>query len=245
VSLVPSATETLLAWGITPVAVTRFCEQPDLPAVGGTMDPHLAQIAGLEPDLVVVCVEENRREDADQLDAMGIRLHAIDIRGVADVAPELDRLASSLGIEAPPMDLPPPQPPTGLRAFVPIWRRPWMTVAADTYVSSVLEWVGLANVYDDAADRYPTVELDDVVDRSPDVVIAPDEPYPFAERHRPELETVAPTAFIEGKDVTWWGVRTAGAVERLGALVDQLQREHHPSSRSRPPRRGAPAQSSE
>jgi hypothetical protein len=36
VSLVPSVTETLLAWGIVPVAVTRFCEQPGLATVGGT-----------------------------------------------------------------------------------------------------------------------------------------------------------------------------------------------------------------
>jgi len=40
VSLVPSVTETLLAWGITPVAVTRFCEQPHLLAVGGTKKPR-------------------------------------------------------------------------------------------------------------------------------------------------------------------------------------------------------------
>ena len=33
VSLVPSVTETLLAWGLEPVAVTRFCEQPS--AAGG------------------------------------------------------------------------------------------------------------------------------------------------------------------------------------------------------------------
>jgi len=36
VSLVPSATETLLALGVVPVACTRFCEQPALPTVGGT-----------------------------------------------------------------------------------------------------------------------------------------------------------------------------------------------------------------
>ena len=34
VSLVPSVTETLLAWGIVPVACTRFCEQPSLPRCG-------------------------------------------------------------------------------------------------------------------------------------------------------------------------------------------------------------------
>ena len=44
VSLVPSVSETLRRWGIEPVAVTRFCEQPDLPTVGGTKAPDVAAI---------------------------------------------------------------------------------------------------------------------------------------------------------------------------------------------------------
>ena len=68
VSLAPSVTETLLVWGVTPVACTRFCEQPDLPHVGGTKDPDIAAILALAPDLVVVCDEENRREGADSED---------------------------------------------------------------------------------------------------------------------------------------------------------------------------------
>ena len=75
VSLVPSATETLLAWGIEPVAVTRFCEQPDLPQVGGTKDPDLAAIVALAPDLVVLCEEENRAADAEALVAAGLAVH--------------------------------------------------------------------------------------------------------------------------------------------------------------------------
>jgi len=39
VSLVPSVTETLVAWGTPPIACTRFCEQPGLDHVGGTKDP--------------------------------------------------------------------------------------------------------------------------------------------------------------------------------------------------------------
>ena len=58
VSLVPSATETLLAWGIRPIAVTRFCEQPGLQLVGGTKDPDIAAIVALEPDLVVMCAPQ-------------------------------------------------------------------------------------------------------------------------------------------------------------------------------------------
>ena len=46
VSLVPSVTETLLAWGVTPVAVTRFCEVPGLPTVGGTKNPDV-ELGGL------------------------------------------------------------------------------------------------------------------------------------------------------------------------------------------------------
>ena len=72
VSLVPSVTETLLAWGIEPVACTRFCEQPDLPHVGGTKDPDLASIIGLAPDLVVLDREENRKEDAEALASAGM-----------------------------------------------------------------------------------------------------------------------------------------------------------------------------
>ena len=44
VSLVPSVTETLLAWGVDVVACTRFCEQPALTHVGGTKDPAIDAI---------------------------------------------------------------------------------------------------------------------------------------------------------------------------------------------------------
>jgi hypothetical protein len=50
-------------------------------------------------------------------------------------------------------------------------------------------------------------------------VVAPDEPYPFRERHRPELETLAPCTFVDGHDLLWWGVRTLGALDRLANLL--------------------------
>jgi ABC-type Fe3+-hydroxamate transport system substrate-binding protein len=52
-SLVPSATETLLALGVRPVACTRFCEQPGITTVGGTKNPDVATVVDLAPDLVV------------------------------------------------------------------------------------------------------------------------------------------------------------------------------------------------
>jgi hypothetical protein len=94
-----------------------------------------------------------------------------------------------------------------------------MTINGDTYGSSLLESIGIANVYGDDGDRYPTVELADVIARRPDRVLAPSEPFPFGERHRAELETVAPTTFVDGRDLFWWGVRTPGAADRLRAAV--------------------------
>ena len=97
VSLVPSVTETLLSWGVVPVGVTRFCERPDLPAVGGTKNPDLAAITALAPDVVVMCTEENRLEDATALERSGIAVHAMEIDSVDDVAPALVGLAEAIG----------------------------------------------------------------------------------------------------------------------------------------------------
>jgi ABC-type Fe3+-hydroxamate transport system substrate-binding protein len=226
VSLVPSVTETLLAWGVTPAACTRFCEQPDLPHVGGTKDPDVAAIVDLAPDLVVMCVEENRREDADALAAAGVATASLSIDGVADVAPALRMLAALVGaeVDVPDLAVPPPGEPVA-RAFVPIWKRPWMSLAGGTYGSSLLAALGVANVFADAdagpggGDRYPTVTLDEARARRPDVVLAPSEPYPFAERHVPLLAEVAPVVLVDGQDLFWWGVRTPAAIDRLRARL--------------------------
>jgi ABC-type Fe3+-hydroxamate transport system substrate-binding protein len=217
ISLVPSVTETLLAWGVTPVACTRFCEQPDLPHVGGTKDPDVAGIVELRPDLVVLCVEENRREDADALTGAGVATAALSIDGVADVAPALRMLAGLVGVDSDCVEEADTSAPVGerLRAFVPVWKRPWMSLAGGTYGSSLLASIGVDNVFADADDRYPTVTLEDARARRPDVVLAPSEPYPFRERHVPLLADVAPVVLVDGQDLFWWGVRTPAAAERL------------------------------
>jgi ABC-type Fe3+-hydroxamate transport system substrate-binding protein len=226
VSLVPSVTESLLAWGVRPVAVTRFCEQPAFRAVGGTKDPDVVAIVELAPDLVVMNDEENRREDAYFLHASVLRLHVTHVESVADVDPTLDALASAVGATRPAVeqdelgriaaDSPDERPGAGRRVFVPIWRRPWMTLNADTYGASVLDHLGLVNVFADAGDRYPTVELDEVAGRRPDLVLLPSEPYPFTTRHVEQVAGLgADVRLVDGQDLFWWGVRTAAAIGRL------------------------------
>jgi ABC-type Fe3+-hydroxamate transport system substrate-binding protein len=231
VSLVPSVTETLLAWGVRPVACTRFCEQPAIRSIGGTKNPDVAAIVALAPDLVVMDEEENRREDHEALERAGVPVHVLAIRDLADVSDQLPALAARLGVEpvgVEPVGVEPPRVArpevarSGVRAvrraFVPIWRRPYMALGEPTYGSSLLRTLGVVNVM---ADRgpYPAVTHEEAAAVGPELVIAPSEPYPFGPRHAAELEAVAPTVFVDGKDLFWWGARTRSALERLGASL--------------------------
>jgi hypothetical protein len=220
VSLVPSSTETLLALGADVVACTRFCEQPGLPTVGGTKNPAVAAILALAPDVVVLDREENRREDHDALVAAGLAVFVSDVRSVADAIALVAELRALVGLPPEPPEQMPPEPPVTRTAFVPIWRRPWMSISERTYGASVLArlGVGLVTAGSDAA--YPTVELDALP--RPDLVLVPSEPYEFAEAHLDELRAAFPGSDVrrvDGKDLFWWGVRTPGALARLAAAV--------------------------
>ncbi len=242
VSLVPSITETLFEWGVTPVGVTRFCDitgrgdqptrgydpPPDAPTiaiVGGTKNPDLEAIVALEPDAVLMDREENRLPDADALEAAGVTVVATAVRSLGDVDEAMLELGEAAGLayerDTAAFD---PSANTGgrMRVFVPIWRRPWMTVSKDTYAGSLLEAVGLVNVFAVEDERYPTVELARALQRRAEIVLAPSEPYAFTERHRQELETVAPVVFVDGRDLFWWGARTPKALQRLGALARDI-----------------------
>lgn len=228
VSLVPSASETLVALGVTPIACTRFCELPGVPVVGGTKNVDVDAVAAFEPDLVIVNDEENRIEDARALEARGLTLHSMSPRAVADVGPAVGALASAVSAGVPPafaewtawMEC--TRRTELLSAFVPIWRRPWMSLAHDTYGSSLLAHVGIRNVFGAASDRYPEVDLSAVAELAPDLVLFPSEPYAFAERHAIEVHDALQHArpiFVDGRDLFWWGIRTPAAARRLGQLA--------------------------
>jgi ABC-type Fe3+-hydroxamate transport system substrate-binding protein len=217
VSLVPSVTETLTTWGRQPLACTRFCERPDLPHVGGTKNPDLTRIAQLAPDLVIVDTEENRIDDFEALRALGLEVLALSVRSVEDVGRQLALLAARVGAEfEPPPN--PALPSATTTAFVPIWRRPWMAIGRPTYGASVLDHLGIETVFADEG-PYPTVDLDEARRRRPDLVLAPSEPYPFTTRQLPELASVAPTTFVDGRDLFWWGTRTPSALARLADSI--------------------------
>ena len=215
VSLVPSITESLLAWGVTPVACTKYCEQPQLAHIGGTKNPDIPAIVALEPDVVLVDRVENRKEDADALTSFGVNVVDIDVQLLSDVGSQMAIVAEAVGLAVPVIEVPISQP-VGRTAFVPIWRRPWMTIGANTYGSSLLDALGVGNVFADSATDFPEVRFADVIARSPDLVLVPSEPYEFKAEHLHELAVVdAEIIEIDGQDLFWWGSRTPAAFERL------------------------------
>ncbi len=224
VSLVPSSTETLLALGAQVVACTKFCEQPHIAHVGGSKNPDIGSIVDLAPDLVVLDREENRIEDHDALVAAGLAVFVSDVTDLATALAVVDDLAAASGVETVgsnrlarsiPNDV-----SAALRrrtAFVPIWRRPWMTIGSATYGASLLHALGV-DVVLFGDDAYPTVDLGDVADAAPDVVLVPSEPYEFDDGHLSEIADAVPGASIirvDGQDLFWWGIRTPAALDRL------------------------------
>ena len=217
------------------MACTRFCEQPDLLAVGGTKNPDIEAIVGLAPDLVVMNDEENRVEDAEALRGAGLRVHSMSPRSVADVGPAVVALGDAIGADVPAVFSTPDwdrwldEERAGAesprrRSAVLVWRRPWMTTNAESYGSSLLELLGVDNVFADEKERYPEVALEEIASRRADLVLLPDEPYPFKARHVDELEAAvgdAAVRLVDGRDLFWWGARTPAALSRLR---DELRR---------------------
>jgi len=252
VSLVPSDTFSIAALGASSrlAGRTKFCVEPatirDVPVIGGTKKLDIDAIVALAPELVLANREENSREDVLRLIDAGLRVHVSFPRTVEEGLDHLEQIASLLGVQQEPQALELCARARSLRAsirasspslscFVPIWRRPWMTVNRETYISDVLRALGLGNVFaaHPSADRegkdtrYPVVTLDEVESRQPQCVLLPDEPYPFKDSHAEEFEGMdIPAArtglvlCVSGRDLCWHG---AWAVEGLPRLRDRIR----------------------
>ncbi len=146
------------------------------------------------------------------------------------------------------------QPP--VQVFCPIWREQtdpvgtwWMTFNWDTYCHNVLLHCGGRNVFEQRerrypllADvgqaacedpgerdiRYPRVLPQEVIERAPEMILIPSEPYAFSEADTAELkELLANTPAvrdhkvvpIDGRLITWHGTRLVKALAELPTIL--------------------------
>jgi ABC-type Fe3+-hydroxamate transport system substrate-binding protein len=97
------------------------------------------------------------------------------------------------------------------RVAVPVWRDPWMVVGARTFTGDVLARLGLDNVFGAGPDRYPRVDVGQIRAAGPDLVLLPDEPYPFTAGDGPEEFPAQRVALVSGRLLTWYGPSLATA----------------------------------
>jgi hypothetical protein len=246
-SLVPSATETLVALGLGPslVARTGFCIHPaeavkGVPKVGGTKDVNLVKLRALAPTHVVVNVDENRRETAEALRAFVpevIVTHPSrpednlalfeQLRAAFAGQPGVNERAAALSGEfSAALARCREQAWPGERVLYLIWRDPWMTVARDTYISTLLAEVGWRTWPDllggeHGAGRYPALTGDEDWLGRIDRVLLSSEPYRFGPAHVAEAQALCPQArvqLVDGELLSWWGARGAAGLHYLRTL---------------------------
>lgn len=95
-----------------------------------------------------------------------------------------------------------------------------MVVGGRTFSGDLVVRLGLTHVFDDAQDRYPKAGLTDLAAVEPELILLPDEPYPFAPDDGPEAFPDVPCALVSGRDLTWYGPSMATARARLTARVE-------------------------
>ncbi|MCC7366718.1 MAG: ABC transporter substrate-binding protein [Dehalococcoidia bacterium] len=238
VSLVPSLTELVVWLGREESLMgrTRFCVEPagaveHVPVVGGTKNPKVERIVALAPDLVLANREENRREDIEALEAAGLEVLLTDPNTVAEAAAMIREVGARVGAagaanalaERIESMLAEAVPGRGPRVFVPIWKEPLMGLGGAAYGHDLIEQAGAVNVLRDRA-RYPEVSLEEVAELAPDLVLLPDEPYPFKEADAAYFAGVAPARVVDGRLLWWYGPRIPEALDFLRTLFGEGKR---------------------
>lgn len=246
ISLVPSLTEALFAFGVgrKVVGVTSFCVEPreavaDRPKVGGTKTLRVERVLELQPDLVVASAEENRKEDIEALVREGLPVFVTLPTTVAEAIDMMEQLADMAGAGRTAGKIVKEarraldevreqcQSRRPVRTFCPIWRNPWMTVGPGTYVHDFITVCGAENIFQWRHERYPKVELAEMAERDPEVVLLPDEPFRFGAKHVPEVAAYREVRavvdgriyLVEGKHLCWYGPRIAGSLRFVSGLI--------------------------
>ncbi len=231
VSLVPSLTELVIDLGLKDrlVGRTRFCIHPkglveDIPIIGGTKNLNHKKIGQLQPDYIIANLEENRKKDVELLHN-NYNVNLTNINTIEDALGVIKELGNDFDAEKRALEIvkeitsllsiPLQTKPKTVAYF--IWKDPWMVAAKKTYIDSVLQHYNLQNIFSDKT-RYPEISLDELTQRSPELVLLSSEPYPFKEKHMQEIKKVCPDAeiqLINGEWFSWYGSGMINACKEL------------------------------
>jgi ABC-type Fe3+-hydroxamate transport system substrate-binding protein len=240
ISLVPSQTELLCTLGLEAetVGVTKFCVHPQSwfttkERVGGTKTVHMDAIHRLQPDLIIANKEENVKEQVEEL-AKEYPVWLTDVNSLADALQMIADIGALTGkpaaagaltsniskafSEMPKMENP-------VKTAYLIWRDPYMTTGADTFIHDMLEQCGFQNIFADKT-RYPEIGIEDLQIASCQLLILSSEPYPFTQKHIDELQLQLPGTRVllaDGEMFSWYGSRLLKSAPYFKQLMAQIQ----------------------
>ena len=242
VSLVPSITENLIQFGLVPIGRTQFCIEPkeivkEIPMIGGTKTPKIEKIMSLKPDLVIANQEENRKEDVEALEKLGLKVWITYPRSVLQGLEFMREMIERLQLDSKHLktvekcasiyqSVLSQKTKNTPKVAALIWKKPWMVAGGDTYMNDMIKVAGGNNPFESLG-RYPKVTQEDLISLSPDILLLPSEPYPFKEKDRVEWGTQLkasglPTKVVlfSGEDLSWFGPRMERGLKQLSSVLN-------------------------
>ncbi|MEP7165989.1 MAG: helical backbone metal receptor [Ferruginibacter sp.] len=243
ISLVPSQTELLHYLGLEDetIAITKFCVHPEAwfrnkTRIGGTKAIDIEKIRTLNPDLIIANKEENVKEQVEML-AEDFPVCVTDVNNLTDayrvindigILTNRQKAASEL-VDIINMRFDPLIQTANTKNRIPvaylIWKDPYMTIGGDTFISSMLETVGLRNIFADQT-RYPEITVAQLKTRNCELILLSSEPYPFKQKHINELQKELPGTRIilaDGEMFSWYGSRLLLAPDYFMTLMSELK----------------------
>ncbi len=239
VSLVPSITETLIDLGLRDrlVGRTGFCIHPreavrDIPKVGGTKDVKIERVRALRPSHVIVNIDENEAPTVERLREFvphvvvthpnapieNLALYRL-LGGMFACSDAAESMCTRLQAQLDALGA--VQWPVETVLYL-IWKAPWMTVAAGTYIANTLATVGWQVPHPaggiKGAARYPQLADLDAEAARVDRLLLSSEPFRFDQRHVQELRARIggkPVDLIDGEWTSWYGSRAIDGLAQL------------------------------
>ena len=192
ISLIPSVTDVIMALGAHDRLIARTVHDRDsvllhLPSTGDALEPSAEWVAALAPDLVIGWTSDRSAALMSALEELNVAVYAAGIETLADLERTTRNIGLLLDLENEADSL-----LRGIRqglaeirrqvsgrprpsVFYVVWHDPPMTAGPSTFVNTVIEVAGGRNIFGDVSARWPTVSLEEVIRRDPDVIVVPRE----------------------------------------------------------------------
>jgi iron complex transport system substrate-binding protein len=182
VSLLPSLTEMVCALDQCQrlVGVDRYSNFPAsaraLPQVGGGLDPSIEAVVALKPDVVLMAISSRAGE---RLQALGIKVVALEPKTHADVRRVLEKVGALLGVDDAGASLTPvcrPRPAAAARTRVYLSTR-FCRRGEVSFIGETLTRLGVKNIVPASLGPFPKLNPEFVVRANPDLVMVGDYNY--------------------------------------------------------------------